>query len=99
MAAGATDAVRRWSAAIVEIGLLEPWLAESHWGEGYWDDVALLIVDEAGDAPQPGVALASLGSALRKTFPAAVLESGNGFYLDHLERRLDLIVTAALSSP
>lgn len=92
-------AVRRWSAAIREIEVLEPWLTESHWDDTYWDDVATLIVHEIGEMPTPVAALASLRSALRTTFPEAALESNNGLYLDQLDRRLDLIVATALRSP
>ncbi len=99
MATAPSDAVRRWSAAIREIEILEPWLTESHWDETYWDDVATLIVHAAGDMPTPDTALASLKSALRTTFPTASLESNNEFYLDRLDRRLDLIVAEALRSP
>lgn len=96
MATDPRDAVRRWSAAIREIEVLEPWLTESHWDDNYWDDVAS---HEVGDTPTPNTALASLRSALRTTFPTASLESNNEFYLDGLDRRLHLIVAAALRSP
>lgn len=99
MATTASGAVRRWSAALREIEVLEPWLTESHWDETYWDDVATLIAHEVGETRTPDVALTSLRSALRTTLPTAALESNTGFYLDRLDRRLDLIVASALRSP
>lgn len=96
MPASPGDAVRRWSAALREVEVLEPWLTESHWDENYWDDVAALVVGEAGGMPDRAAALASLRSALTSTFPSVALESDNGFYRDHLAQRLDTIVATVL---
>ena len=63
------------------------------------DDVATLIVHEVADMPTPVIALDVLRSALRTTFPTASLEPHNEFYLDGLDRRLDLLVAASLRSP
>jgi hypothetical protein len=88
------EAVRRWSAAIREVEILEPWLTESHWDEHYWDDVALLVVERAGVHPDRGAARLALCSALRHTFTVE-LRSDNGLFRDRLDDRIDLIVAAA----
>ncbi|MBX3287032.1 MAG: hypothetical protein KF703_16920 [Actinobacteria bacterium] len=92
------EAVRRWSAAIREIEVLEPWWTESHWDEHYWDDVAKLVVTELEHVRNRHQARAALERALRITFESTKLESDNGFYRDHLDRRLKQIVELALSS-
>jgi hypothetical protein len=85
----------RWSEAIREVEVLEPWLTESHSDEHYWDDVAERVVEilRAGGA-SPRDALAAV---LTATFDAP-LEADNGFYRDRLSDRLDLIVRRATSA-
>ena len=95
---GARDeAVRRWSAAIREVEVLEPWLTESHWDEHYWDDVASLVVERVGVRPERDAARRALCSALSRTFASVELRSDNGLYRDGLDDRIDLIVTAAIA--
>lgn len=88
--------MKRWSAAMRQFDVLEPWLTESHWDENYWDDVAERIVESAGAHPSPGPARDALACALRATFPSVELEANNGFYREELDRRLDAIVASAL---
>ena|SRR5438270_13964644 len=91
--------VQRWSAAIREVEVLEPWLTESHWDAHYWDDVALLIANDPRSERGSGEARAALEDALRQTFPAAPIASDNGFYRDHVDERLELIVSTAMTAP
>lgn len=94
----AQESVRRWSEAIRQIEVLEPWLTESHWDERYWDDVATLVVEQAGESPSRMAAIEALQAALRATFPDAALDENGGTYRDGLSRRLDLIVDLALQT-
>lgn len=91
--------VQIWSAAIRQIEVLEPWLTESHWDENYWDDVAKIVVQQAGEHPTHAAARNALSGALRTIFPDVSLEADNGLYRDELDRRLDLIVGLALDAP
>jgi hypothetical protein len=61
----AEDRVRRWSDALREVEVLEPWLTESHWDEHYWDDVASYVVSDARSERGPSEARAALADALR----------------------------------
>ncbi len=45
---GASEAIRRWSSAIRDLDVLEPWPIEAHWDERYWDDVDALVVRSIG---------------------------------------------------
>ena len=94
----AEDSVRRWSEAIRQIEVLEPWLTESHWDVHYWDDVAGIVVEQVGERPSHTAASEALRAALRVAFPATALESDNGLYRDNLDRRLDRIVDLALQT-
>jgi hypothetical protein len=97
MAADREELIRRWSDALRDVEVLEPWLTESEWDAGYWDDVAAAVVEHAGEDPTPAVARASLEGALASAFPSAALRSNNGLYRDRLDQRLDLIVSKALA--
>ena len=96
MATTGDNAVQRWSAALCEVEVLEPWLTESHWDEHYWDDVATEVVNQVGQTPAHDAARSALRSALSAAFPSVGLESDNGVYRDGLDRRVDLIVALAL---
>ena len=95
----AEDVVRKWSAAIREIEVLEPWLTESAWDEDYWDDVAKFVVAQVGERPSRTAARDGLAAALRAAFPGVVLEADNGLYREGLDYRLNLIVGLALDAP
>ena len=90
------DSVRRWSAAIRQVEVLEPWLTESYWDDRYWDDVAGVIVEHLGAHPSFADARSVLASALIGAFPDVPLESNNGLYREELDRRLDVIVGLVL---
>ena len=93
------DDVRKWSEAIRQIEVLEPWLTESHWDENYWDDVAAIVVEQIGERPSHEAARVALAAALCTTFPDTTLQADNGLYRDNLDRRLDLIVGLAMAAP
>jgi hypothetical protein len=94
---GRPEAIGRWSRAIRDVEVLEPWLTESHWDEHYWDDVAALVVDQIGTsgADHAG-AVHALRSALATAFPGRPVAADDGLYRDDLERRFDRIATLAL---
>jgi hypothetical protein len=93
------ETVQRWSAAMREWDVLEPWLTESHLDEHYWDDVAERVATDDRVVEGREGALAALGDALRLAFPGAPLEGNNGLFREQLAERMDRIVTAAIGSP
>ncbi|WP_203753175.1 hypothetical protein [Cellulomonas chitinilytica] len=89
--------VARWSAALREVEVLEPWLTESHWDEHYWDDVAEQVADDPRSRADARGARDALEDALRRAFPGASLVSENGLYRDRLGERLDRVVGLVVS--
>ncbi len=90
------ELILRWSAAIREIEVLEPWLTESNWDEHYWDDVATLVVKRIGRSRSKRAGRRALVAGLKQTFPGAAFKSDSGLYRDRLNERIDLIVAGAL---
>ena len=91
--------IARWSAAIREIEVLEPWLTESHWDEHYWDDVAARVVELTAGSSDLVKGRAALATALQEAFPDIAFEADRGLYRDNLELRLTMIVQRALAGP